>query len=862
MATQSTTGDRPAAADLLSARRAMGAGLLWAVVMLLILAFWLGARDADLGALPWVLALLLALGALALAVWQFAGLRSADTSSPRAADTLLQQRRPLALALLAGGLVLLLLGLWLGWEHGLTMFPEASSMVVLALIAGGAGVSQLIRPGGGLSQERVLQAMVRGRPRVIAGLFAAAAAAAALAAWQGFASGFVPETVGGVLLALLLLGVGLWQALTPPEAATAQDMRVLILLTGALGGLIVAAGAFWRTWLWWGAIFPAEVPMAQSEGVWRLWLLVYLEIAALAVLFGSLLLARVDIRQNVVMRRLLFGYNTFLTGLLVLATLVLLNVVVYATYPLNFEFSKSRGLHGLSDSTKNVLRGLKEDVHIYVLMSPRSDIDPDVRNLMDNLQAYTRRLRVSYLSPDREGERYRQLVMRYPVVLQEREMFGRDEDAAGRGILIVYGPDVGEKAPHAFIPSRDLAEFKPENPRDPRSNEVYLFKGEPVVMTQLRLLANREVKPRIYFTQGNDELDLEDRERQLKVFGNAVIGDFRGGAGLLYDRLKKDNYEVRGLLWRPPPAKRNPLSDLMVYTQKKEGAPHEIPEDAEVVIIAHPGKPFTKEQRAALELYMDRGGKDKKGGKLILLSSFLPTERGEVMDLGLEDLLKKYNVQLGKDFLMHVPQDRNPNPLQVIGVPPEGARNKVAADFPTSQFPLGHAGLGRTVGLARSVRPVVPHGAFAVETMLQVGEKQNGPVWAETDINALRNPPAFAMNVVTQNLLDIKRAKEPIPVVVGVADRDGRARLAVFGDARFASNLFVQAQAPYYDFLTSTIEWLAERPENIGIKPKESGMYHLQADQVNQQRLVWLPLALILFTLLGLGLGVWVVRKR
>src|SRR5262249_34707638 len=158
-------------------------------------------------------------------------------------------------------------------------------------------------------------------------------------------------------------------------------------------------GAFWRTWLWWGAIFPAEVPMAQSEGVWRLWLCVYLEIAALAVLFGSLLLARVDIRQNVVMRRLLFGYNTFLTGLLVLATLVLLNVVVYATYPLNFEFSKSRGLHGLSDSTKNVLRGLKEDVHIYVLMSPRSDIDPDVRNLMDNLQAYTRRLRVSYLSP-------------------------------------------------------------------------------------------------------------------------------------------------------------------------------------------------------------------------------------------------------------------------------------------------------------------------------------------------------------------------------------------------------------------------------------------------------------------------------
>jgi hypothetical protein len=863
MAKQITTGERPAVADLLSARRAMGGGLLWATVMLLILGLWLRARAADFGILFWGPVFLLAVAAFALALWQYAGTRPKDAASAASADTLLRQRKTLGYALLAGGAVLLLLGLWLAWEHGLGAFPEASSLVVLALIAGGAGVSQLVRPGGKLTQEHALQAMVRGRPRVIVGLFAAAAVAGVLGVWQAFASGITPETVGGILLVLLFTGVGLWQVLTPPETATAQDMRLLILVTGGVGGLIVALGAFWRTWAWWGDIFPASEAMAQSQGVWRLWLCVYVEILALATLFGSLLLARVDIRQNAIMRRLLFGYNTFLTGLLVLATLVVLNVVVYATYPLNFEFSKTRGLYGLSDSTKNLLRSLKEDVHIYMLISPRTNISPDIRNLMDNLQAYARRLQVSYVSPDREGDRYRKIVLKYPVVVREREMMGMDEEEVGRGILIVYGPDVGEKAPHAFVPINDLYEVKLEDPRDPRSRTI-LFKGEPVLMTQLRLLVNREVKPRIYFTQSNDELDLENRERQLKVLGNAVLGDFRGGAGLLYDRLKKDNYEVFGLQWKPPPAKRSPLGDMMVYTQKKAGAPHEIPADAEVVIIAHPEKPFTKAQQAALEHYMDQGGKDKKGGKLILLSSFLPTEQGDFMDLGLEDLLKKYNVQVGKDFLMHVPQERNPNPLQVIGVPPEGARNKVAADFPGSQFPLGHAGLGRTVGLARSVRPAVPHGAFEVETMLQVGEKQNGPVWAETDINALRNPSAYAMNAVLQGKLDVKQSKEPIPVVVGVADRDGRPRLAVFGDARFASNLFVRAQAPYYDFLTSTIEWLAERPENMGIRPKESGMYHLDTEKLkeNQQRLVWLPLALILLSFMGLGLGVWVVRRR
>jgi hypothetical protein len=865
MAAQTNTGDRPAVADLLSVRRAMGGGLLWAFVMLLILGLWLKARDADFGVLLWGPVLLLALVALALAVWQFVGLGSGDASTAGATDALLKQRRLLAYALLAGGAVLLVLGLSVAWQHGLASFPEVSSMVVLALIAAGAGVSQLNRPGGGLTQERVLQAMVRGRPRVIAGLFAAAAVAAGLGVWQGFASGLTPEACGGVLLALLFAGVSLWQALTPPENATAQDMRLLILFTGGVGGLIVAVGAFWRTWLWWGEIFPAEVPMAQSEGVWRLWLLVYVELVALAILFGSLLLARVDIRQNAVMRRLLFGYNTFLTGLLVLATLVLLNVVVYATYPLSFEFTRTRGLYGLSDSSKNLLRSLKEDVHIYVLMSAGDPLYTEVRNLTDNLQAYTRRLQVTTISPDREAERYRRLVSKYPVVISEREMFGRDEDAVGRGVLIVYGPDVGAKAPHAFIPRRDLYEFKAEDPRDPRGKEVLLLKAEPALMTQLRLLVNREVKPRIYFTQGNDELDLENVSTspvmQLDLRGG-FQADTRGGAGLLMERLKKDNYEVHGLVWGAPPLKKGPTGDLMVYSQKKAGAPDEVPEDADVVIIAHPLVPFTKDRRAALERYMDHGGRDKKGGKLILLANSLPTRDGKFLDLNLEDLLRKYGVQLGQDFLMRVPRAANESPLEALATPPEGGRNKVAAEFSRSVFPVGLA--GRRGRLARSVEPTAAPGAFDVEVMLEVGEKLNGPVWGETIVGALNNPYQYILNLEARGMLEAKQSKKPISVAVGAKDREGRPRLAVFGDSRFASNLFVRAEAPYYDFLTSTIEWLAERPENVGIRPKESGMFHVDREKAEQyaQRLVWLPLALILFMLVGLGLGMWVVRRR
>ena len=856
MTTPITTGEQAPAEQLRASQRGMGWGLVWAFVMLVILGFWLRGRDADFGILLWGPVFLLALAALVL------GARAARAAS--AAETpeaLFAQRGQLAYALFGGALVLLALALWLAAQHGLASFPEVSSMVVMALIAAGAGVSQRIRPGGGLTQEHVLQEMVRGRPRVIAGLFAAAAVFGALGVWRGFAEGVTPEAVGGLLLFLLFVGVGLWQAMTPPHNASAQDMRILVLFTGLVGGLIVAGATLWRTWLSWGLIFPAEVPMAQSEGVWRLWLYAYIEMFALAVLFGSLLLARVDIRQNAPMRRLLFGYNAFLTGLLVLVTLVLVNVVVYATYPLNFEFSKTLGLYGLSDSSKNLLRGLKEDTHIYVLISRRNDISADARNLMDNLQAYTRRLQVTYLSPDLDAERYRKLALKYPGIRAERSVFHGDpeEETTGRGILIVYGPDVGGKTPHAFIPLRDLKEVRRDDQRDPTKVTI-LFKGEQVLMTQLRLLVNREQKPMVYFTQSNGELNLQDATPglSLEMF---QLGEKRGGAGVLLERLKKDNYEVRGLLWKAPPPKLPP-GGLMAYSQQKPDGPHQVPADAQILIIAHPLIPFKPDVRVALERYLETGGKDKKGGRLILLSNPAFTRQGNVLELELDALLTKYGVALGNDFLMRLPPNPRESPLEVVATPPANTRNPVAANFRSRSFPLGDTGAGPTVGLARSIRTVGPPGAADVETMLQAGEDLNGLVWAETELAAARDPKQYTNHLEATGLLDAKKAKEPPPVVVAVKGRDGRPRLAVFGDARFASNLFVRSQYPYYDFLTSTIEWLVERPENLGIRPKETGVFRLPLESINTPRLMWLPLALILLTLLGMGLGIWVVRRR
>ncbi len=865
MSTEIDIRERPRSEYLISTQRTMGGGLLWAAVLLLILFLWLYQRDLEGVALVAWAVLLLGLASLAASVWQFLRARPAGASEADTEAALLRQRRALATVLFAGAAVLMLLGAWLAFQHGLAVFPEVSGMVVMALIALGAGFSQVRPPErAGVSRDDVMRWLLARRSGVATGLLVLALVCAGLALWAYLAIGIGPEVVGAALLTVLFFGVGIWQVALAPEDATPQTMRVLTLLTGGVFGFVVAAVVVWRTWLWWreGAIFAPDVPMAESPGLWRLWLCAYLEIAGLAVLFGSLLLGRADIRQNVTLRRLLFGYNAVLTGLLLLATLALVNVLVWVVFPFTFQWTQSLGLHSLSPSSKNLLQSLRQPVHAYVLMSQGGEGYKDTRTLLENAQAYTQMLRAEYISPDRDSVRYERLVGKYPVITREERvigMMGRGE--SGRGVLLVYGSEEGPGARHAFIPVRELEKEEPKG----RGKMVRIYQGEDVIMSQLKILAEHEVKPRIYFTQGHGELSLRDAAQKVLVLPGGRIPEPRGGCGILMSRLKKDNYEVRGLLWTAPPAEQDRPDDLMVYARsapkgKGDKAAPEVPADANLLIIAAPLAPFPQDVRDALERYMDRGG------KLILLSNYVTHAEFPLADPRLEDLLRKYNVELGKDFLIRVPDNlQTEDPLIVLGSTPEGSRNKVAANFKGKRFPLGgelSLSARGGIGLARSVQPGKAPGGFQVETLLQVEEDFNGPVWAETNLRVLENPALYVFDLRRGGKLDSKKSREPIPVAVGVLDKEGKPRMAVFGDARFASNRFVRHPAGYYDFLTSTIEWLAERPGNIGIRPRETSLFELQPEQLNRARLIWLPLGLVLLVFVALGLGIWVVRRR
>ncbi|MCI0464891.1 MAG: GldG family protein [Gemmataceae bacterium] len=876
MATHTVPGEQVSVEALSANRRALAWGLFWGALMLGLLLWWLANRD-DLDYSFLILGAVALLGVASLVGGLKGILRRPDSGAPEQVQPLLlKERRVTGFALLAGATVLLLLGLGVGIQLGKSGFGEAATIVVLALIAAGAGVSQLLPPGAA-RREQLLQ---RVGPLLgsIAFVVAVFAIVAVVVLWRAFslrAVPFEPEVVGTVIFGMIALAAWVWyNGVAPSSGRTpAQNARLLVLIVGGGLGLIIALTMIWRVARDWDTIFPGNTPMAQSENIYLLWLYLYIELLGLVILFGSLLLARADIRESAFMRRLLYGYNAVLTGVLLLVTLVILNVVVYVTYPLTFEWSKARGLHSLSSSSKNLLQSLRDPVRVYVLMSPGEGfVYAETQSLLDNVTAYTRQVQVEYVSPDRDPKRYTQLARQYEQVRQEATQlrdgrFIEGADEPGRGVLLVYNPDAA-KSRHAFISSTEL-----RSRPDPHGGEPpgQAYRGEDAIMTQLRILKEQEEgKPKIYFTQGSDELNIKDStvHATRELLRRGLLD--RPGAGLLVDRLKKDNYDVRGLLWTAPPGKKEAESEVMVYAKKSEKDKQpEVPDDAKVVIIAHPGEPLPKEALEALERYLDRGG------KMVVLTN-LPvsvSRKGEffVPETGLEALLKKYNVELGRGYLVRYPENfREYDPTELLAVPPANTRNKVALSFSGKHFPVGGILLGGS-GPARSVKPVATPGMHQVDPILQVQESVNGPFWSEPDLNTVLTPDGrpvpgrlvnYLQNLNRQGLLDSRKSPEPLPVAVAVSDRDGRPRMVVFGDARFASNLSIRSRTPYYDFLVSSVEWLAERPGNIGIRPKVTTFYELPTKEMNRQRLIWLPLGLTMLTLIGLGLGIWVVRRR
>ena len=173
------------------------------------------------------------------------------------------------------------------------------------------------------------------RPREAAyGLFAAALVFIGLAIFLGLlARSRYPEhkelislCAWSILVAVLALGTGAWQMLLDPEdRADVNRGRVLVLLVGGVFGFLMFLLGIALVIHWWD-IFLTWTEVGKGEKPLLVMLALATLVVGLGVMFLSLQVARTQERSDPTVRRLLYGYNAVLTGLLLLAILIVTNI--------------------------------------------------------------------------------------------------------------------------------------------------------------------------------------------------------------------------------------------------------------------------------------------------------------------------------------------------------------------------------------------------------------------------------------------------------------------------------------------------------------------------------------------------------
>ncbi len=680
-----------------------------------------------------------------------------------------------------------------------------------------------------------LQKMADNRERSSYLLIAAGAVFALVPLWLllKYRGEYLSVALLTLLLAIVPAGAGLWNLLRLPGREREIDIaRMLALIVGGLSGLLLVLTSAALVYHWWDAFNGLKT--LQGAESWRVWVALIVLLAGLAAMFVSLQIVRTEERSSATLRRMVYGYNAVLTGVLLLAVLAVTNVLAYVHLSKPYDWT-SQSIYSLSSKSENILANLKKPTKVYAILAHGGEGQRRVQALLENCQAVNPKIEVEYLSPDLNRETVKRLAEKYNVA-------GRD------GLLVVHGTAPQEE--HQFINYEALYNTR-ISPMSQSGDSSRFFKGESELMTTLSFLGEGKQKPVMYFTQGNGELDLNDMSAK----------ELNAGMGLLKRRLEEDNYNVKGLVLNPVEGAPAAGPDVVSSVQ--------VPADAAAVIVAGPKRPFTQHAIEALRKYMLPDAKDSKEttkGKLVVLfDQTLNAQKDQLLPIGLEDLLGQFNVQVGKERVLAASR----LPLMILAATITRAdmmpRNPVAAAFADSEFQLYDT---RTVRPKTDISP--ENSRYKPETLLYA----IGPnaVWEESDF---RTPAEDWVIPEKREELKKKRLSRSLPVGVVVTEDDAardphqpaggnpKPRMAVIGSPTPVSN--VAMRNPFlgrqYDLFQSILGWLRDKPADIGIEAKKQDVYII-ASNTNFSRLLYLPIFMMVFGVAGLGVAVWVVRRK
>jgi ABC-type uncharacterized transport system involved in gliding motility auxiliary subunit len=325
---------------------------------------------------------------------------------------------------------------------------------------------------------------------------------------------------------------------------------------------------------------------------------------------------------------------------------------------------------------------------------------------------------------------------------------------------------------------------------------------EPNV-TNAMVKLSRTSEKTVYFLEGHNERAVDGEAASEK-----------NGYSRAAESLRNENYNVEKLLL---------------------AAKGEVPDDADVLIVAGPTRPLLPEERSALQRYLGRGG--------AVMALVDPRAKTDLV----EDL-EGWGAEIGDDVIV----DRQ---LAVFG----RATTPFAQQYSTSHEITRDFRETTLFNMVRSVR-ANPDTGSSLEEIVFTGAES----WAERDLTRFFDQGeaelgaedlAGPVSIAVAGTVDISAGAE------GDAGESKPGRLVVVGDADFASNEMVDAYLNR-DLFVNAVNWLLGDIEAIAVRPNQSRASRFQPTAEQFQRIRMLSLFVLPQLLAVIGVFTWWSRRN
>jgi hypothetical protein len=492
----------------------------------------------------------------------------------------------------------------------------------------------------------------------------------------------------------------------------------------------------------------------------------------------------------------------------VLLALVLFGLVNYlaARHYRRFDWTRHR-LFTLSPRSREVVRGLRAPLDLYVLLGPREPQYSDVSELVERYAAESPQLHVHTLDPDRQRDRFLELSRRLGLRVGRTNTADVASEAA---IVLVRGDR------HWEIGRDKLSGLGDEGAGDESAGERVASAQVTVerAITQGIARIDRNDASKVCFATGHGELPLQGGDDSMSTLATE----------LQHDNVTTQPVEVRGA--------------------------STVPSDCDALVIAGPRQAFTPDEAEIVTRYL------RAGGNVLMLLDPLFVER-RFAPTGLEPVARLGGIELTQTVV-------------VEGDPGHQIPETLPATFTAGEFgdhPITRALRGTDarvlVTTARALRRA-PGAGVVPESLLRT----TGSAWGETGtLDAVRDGALRRDGDDISGPVDLAMAAQ-VPDVqsrAGGRTREAAGRMVVVGYSHLATNeaLSLGFQARFVNgyVVVASLGWLTARRELVEIPARPASAAALTVSTEDMKHILLYTILLVPLAAALVGVAVWRARK-